>query len=38
VGRYLIRRLLEAVPLLLLISMAVFLVMKILPEGPLSIY
>jgi peptide/nickel transport system permease protein len=38
VGRYLIRRLLEAVPLLLLISMAVFLVLQILPAGPLSIY
>jgi peptide/nickel transport system permease protein len=34
----LIRRLLEAVPLLLLISMAVFLVLQLLPAGPLSIY
>jgi peptide/nickel transport system permease protein len=38
VSRYLLRRLLEAVPLLLLISMAVFLVLQILPAGPLSIY
>jgi peptide/nickel transport system permease protein len=37
-SRYLARRLLEAVPLLLLISMAVFFVLQILPAGPLSIY
>jgi peptide/nickel transport system permease protein len=36
--RYLLRRLLEAVPLLLLISMAVFFVLQILPAGPLSVY
>ncbi|HEX6512452.1 MAG TPA: ABC transporter permease [Chloroflexota bacterium] len=37
-SRYLLRRLLEAVPLLLLISVAVFTVLQLLPAGPLSIY
>ena len=37
-SRYLARRLIEAVPLLLLISMAVFFVLQILPAGPLSVY
>ena len=36
--RYLARRIIEAVPLLVLISMAVFLVLQLLPAGPLSIY
>src|SRR5918911_598804 len=36
--RYLARRLAEAVPLLLLITMAVFVVLQLLPAGPLSIY
>jgi peptide/nickel transport system permease protein len=36
--RYLLRRLLEALPLLFLISLAVFFVLQLLPAGPLSIY
>jgi peptide/nickel transport system permease protein len=36
--RYLARRLVEAVPLLLLISLTVFTVLQLLPAGPLSIY
>lgn len=36
--RYLARRLLEALPLLFLISLAVFFVLQILPAGPLSVY
>jgi peptide/nickel transport system permease protein len=38
VARFIARRLIEAVPLLLLISMAVFFVLQILPAGPLSVY
>ena len=37
-GRYLARRLLEALPLLLLITVAVFGVLQLLPAGPLSVY
>ena len=36
--RYLARRLAEAVPLLVLITIAVFTVLQLLPAGPLSIY
>jgi peptide/nickel transport system permease protein len=36
--RYLIRRLLESVPLLFLITVAVFVVLQMLPAGPLSVY
>lgn len=35
---YLIRRLLESVPLLFLITVAVFVVLQMLPAGPLSVY
>jgi peptide/nickel transport system permease protein len=38
VTRYLVRRLLEAVPLLFLITVAVFSVLQLLPAGPLSVY
>jgi peptide/nickel transport system permease protein len=38
VTRYLARRLAEAVPLLVLITIAVFTVLQLLPAGPLSIY
>jgi peptide/nickel transport system permease protein len=38
VSRYFIRRLLESIPLLFLITVAVFVVLQILPAGPLSIY
>jgi peptide/nickel transport system permease protein len=37
-SRYLLRRLLESVPLLFLITVAVFVVLQLLPAGPLSIY
>ena len=37
-SRYLLRRFIEAIPLLLLISIAVFTVLQLLPAGPLSIY
>jgi peptide/nickel transport system permease protein len=36
--RYLLRRVLEAVPLLFLITAAVFLILQLLPAGPLSVY
>lgn len=36
--RYLARRMAEAIPLLLLITIAVFVVLQLLPTGPLSIY
>jgi peptide/nickel transport system permease protein len=36
--RYLIRRIFEALPLLLLISLAVFVILQLLPAGPLSVY
>jgi len=35
---YVVRRLLEAVPLLVLITMAVFVVLQLLPGGPLAAY
>jgi peptide/nickel transport system permease protein len=38
VSRYLLRRLLESVPLLFLITVAVFIVLQLLPAGPLSVY
>ncbi len=36
--RYILRRILEAIPLLFLISVSVFVVLQILPAGPLSVY
>src|SRR5688572_21142703 len=36
--RYVLRRLVEAVPLLILISVAVFVILQLLPAGPLSVY
>ena len=36
--RYVVRRLLEAVPLLLLVTLAVFVVLQLLPGGPLAAY
>ncbi len=36
--RYIVRRLVEAIPLLFLITVAVFTVLQLLPAGPLSIY
>jgi peptide/nickel transport system permease protein len=38
VSRYVLRRLLEAVPLLLMLTVAVFVVLQLLPGGPLSVY
>jgi peptide/nickel transport system permease protein len=38
VGRYIIRQLLQAIPLLIAISFVVFLVMSAAPGGPLSAY
>ena len=37
-SRYLVRRLLEAVPLLLGVTLAVFIVLQVLPGGPLAAY
>src|SRR5437763_1205026 len=37
-SRYLLRRLLEARPLLFLITVAVFVLLQLLPAGPLSVY
>jgi peptide/nickel transport system permease protein len=37
-SRYVVRRLMEAVPLLLLVTVAVFIVLQVLPGGPLSAY
>jgi len=37
-SRYLVRRLLEAVPLLLGVTVAVFIVLQLLPGGPLAAY
>jgi peptide/nickel transport system permease protein len=37
-SRYVLRRLAEAVPLLLLITIAVFVVLQLLPGGPLAVY
>ncbi|MBX7212933.1 MAG: ABC transporter permease [Thermoflexales bacterium] len=36
--RYVLRRLIQAVPLLLVISMIVFLLMQLIPGGPTSVY
>ncbi len=36
--RYIVRRILQAVPLLLLISLVVFLLMHLIPGGPLAVY
>jgi peptide/nickel transport system permease protein len=36
--RYVTRRLVEAVPLLLLITVGVFVILQLLPAGPLSVY
>jgi peptide/nickel transport system permease protein len=36
--RYIIRRLLQAIPLLLVISIAVFTLMQAIPGGPLAVY
>jgi len=38
VTRYIIRRILQAIPLLLLISIAVFALMQMIPGGPLAAY
>jgi peptide/nickel transport system permease protein len=38
VARYLIRRAVELVPLLFLATLAVFVVLQLLPAGPLSVY
>ncbi len=37
-SRYILRRLLQAIPLLLLISIAVFALMQFIPGGPLAVY
>jgi peptide/nickel transport system permease protein len=37
-GRYIIRRLLEAIPLLLLVSIAVFSLLQLVPGGPMGVY
>jgi peptide/nickel transport system permease protein len=37
-GRYVIRRLLQAIPLLLLVSMAVFALIQLVPGGPMGVY
>jgi peptide/nickel transport system permease protein len=37
-SRYIARRLVEAVPLLLLITIGVFVILQLLPAGPLSVY
>lgn len=36
--RYVIRRLLQAIPLLLLVSMAVFALIQLVPGGPMGVY
>ncbi|MBI5714449.1 MAG: glutathione ABC transporter permease GsiC, partial [Chloroflexi bacterium] len=33
-GKYILRRLLQAIPLVILISMTVFLLMNLIPGGP----
>lgn len=38
VTRYILRRVIEALPLLFLITVAVFFVLQVLPAGPLSVY
>ena len=37
-SRYILRRILQAIPLLLLISIAVFALMQFIPGGPLAVY
>ena len=37
-SKYVLRRLLEAVPLLLLVTVVVFVVLQLLPGGPLAAY
>jgi peptide/nickel transport system permease protein len=37
-GKYILRRLLQAIPLVILISMTVFLLMHLIPGGPLAAY
>jgi peptide/nickel transport system permease protein len=37
-ARYVIRRLLQAIPLLLLVSMAVFALIQLVPGGPMGVY
>lgn len=37
-GKYILRRLLQAIPLVLLISFTVFLLMQLIPGGPLAAY
>jgi peptide/nickel transport system permease protein len=37
-GRYVIRRLLQAIPLLLLVSMTVFALIQLVPGGPMGVY
>ena len=36
--RYIVRRLLEAIPLLLLVSLVMFFVLRLVPGGPLAVY
>lgn len=36
--RYIMRRLLEAIPLLLLVSLVMFFVLRLVPGGPLAVY
>lgn len=37
-GRYIIRRMLQAIPLLILITIAIFCLMQLAPGGPLAVY
>lgn len=37
-SRYILRRLLEALPLLLMVSVVMFFVLRLVPGGPLSVY
>ena len=37
-NRYILRRILQAIQLLLLISIAVFALMQFIPGGPLAVY
>lgn len=37
-SRYILRRILQAIPLLLLVSVAVFALMEMIPGGPLAVY
>jgi peptide/nickel transport system permease protein len=37
-SRYIVRRLLEAIPLLLLVSLVMFFVLRLVPGGPLAVY